>query len=239
MVFKYFDKQCPCYLNEVFVKTTKSCLSLRNSFHKLKQPFCKTSIGQNTYHLLILLVEKKFSKGPIKQVLSVLSFYPSFCLGFFLEFYHQFFLNFDLVLETHMNFVTEPDFLEKLPQKLGKQTKFGPKTGFFEFIEKSGHYVLLNLFYNDSLYYFLCPCTNPIFGKIFIPEIWAKMFSVNQIARFFNQLYLQNKSIKQPYFKHVDTNSHKLEVDQKMFEWDSQKWVWPVWSWDSKADCVL
>ena len=36
----------------------------------------------------------------------------------------------------------------------------------------------------------------PYLGKIFVPEIWAKMFSANQIAGYFNQPYLQNKSIK-------------------------------------------
>ena len=50
--------------------------------------------------------------------------------------------------------------------------------------------------------------------KIFIPEIWAKMFSANQIAGFFNQPYLQKKSMKYTDFLHVDTNSHKLKVDQ-------------------------
>ena len=29
-------------------------------------------------------------------------------------------------------------------------------------------------------------------------------------------LYLENKSIKQPDFLHVDTNSHKLKFDQKI-----------------------
>ena len=45
------------------------------------------------------------------------------------------------------------------------------------------------------------------------------MFSANQIAGLFNQSYLQNKSMKQPDFLHVDTNSHKLKVDQKIFGW--------------------
>ena len=47
-----------------------------------------------------------------------------------------------MVLETHMKMcVTEPDFLETflLPPKLGKWTMNGPKTGFFELIEKFGH----------------------------------------------------------------------------------------------------
>ena len=44
----------------------------------------------------------------------------------------------------------------------------GPKTGF---IEKVGHYVLLNLFYNENLYNLLSFCTNPTVGNIFVPEI--------------------------------------------------------------------
>ena len=43
-----------------------------------------------------------------------------------------------------------------------------------------------------------------------------------QIAGFFNQPYLQNKSLKWPDFLHVDTNLHKLKVGQKFFGW-----VWP------------
>ena len=50
------------------------------------------------------------------------------------------------------------------------------------------------------------------------------MFSANQIAGFFNQPYLQSKSVKKPDFLHVDTNSYKFKVNQK--------WVWPVWSQD-------
>ena len=60
----------------------------------------------------------------------------------------------------------------------------------------------------------LCSCTNPIFGKILVPEIWAKMFSNKEIAGFFNQPYLQNKSMKYPDFLHVDTNSNRLKIDQ-------------------------
>ena len=38
-----------------------------------------------------------------------------------------------------------------LPKKLGKWPKNGPRTGFFEYIEKMCHYFLLNLFYNENL----------------------------------------------------------------------------------------
>ena len=46
--------------------------------------------------------------------------------------------------------------------------------------------------------YFICcvPAQIPYLGKFIVPEIWAKIFSANQIARFFNQPYLQNKSMK-------------------------------------------
>ena len=92
--------------------------------------------------------------------------------------------------------------------KMGKWAQNEPKTGFFQFIGKFGRLFLLNLSYNENLYYLLCSCSSLIFGKKIFPEIWAKMFSANQIAGFFNQPYLPNKSMKQPDFLYVDTNSH-------------------------------
>ena len=77
----------------------------------------------------------------------------------------------------------QPDFLKKW-------AKNGLKTGFFEFIGKCSHYFFQNLFYNESLYYLLYSCTNLIFGKNLVREIWARMLSVNQIAGFLYQLYL-------------------------------------------------
>ena len=137
-------------------------------------------------------------KGPMKLCLSVLtSVLPSVC-AFFLELFYEFFLNFVMVLETHIKLlVTGLDFPggNVLPPKLGKCTKNGQKTRFFEFIEKFGRGFVLNLFYNKNWYYLLCSCVNPIFGKVFIPKIWAKMFSTNQIARFFNRPFFQNKSM--------------------------------------------
>ena len=62
------------------------------------------------------------------------------------------------MLERHVKLcVTEPDFSEKkfFPKKLGTWTKNGPKTEFFEFIEKFCHHFLLNLFYNYVICYIL------------------------------------------------------------------------------------
>ena len=67
------------------------------------------------------------------------SFRPFFCPGVSLELYHYSFVNFDMVLETHIKLcVTKLGFLEKnlLPQNLEKWTKNGLKTGFCEFIER-------------------------------------------------------------------------------------------------------
>ena len=47
IVFKYFTKQCPSYLNEVFELACPNNLRIRNSYLKLIFPFQKTSMGQN------------------------------------------------------------------------------------------------------------------------------------------------------------------------------------------------
>ena len=47
IAFKYFDNQCPHYLNEVYMKAPESSSSLRNSYQKLQQPFRKTITGPN------------------------------------------------------------------------------------------------------------------------------------------------------------------------------------------------
>ena len=82
--------------------------------------------------------------------------------------------------------VIGPDFLRNFffPKHWEKWAKNGPKSGIFQFLGRFDHYFLLNSIIN--LYYLLCSCTNLIFEKVFILEIWAKMFSANQIAGFFN-----------------------------------------------------
>ena len=48
--------------------------------------------------------------------------------------------------------MTEPDFFENVcPQNWENGPKMDQKQGFFEFIEKFGHLILLNLFYNENL----------------------------------------------------------------------------------------
>ena len=44
--FKYFNEQCPNYLNEVFDVAVENNYQLRGSFQKLKCPFRKTNTGK-------------------------------------------------------------------------------------------------------------------------------------------------------------------------------------------------
>ena len=46
ILFKYFNEQCPKYLNEVFDVTLENNFQLRDSFQKLKCPFHKINTGQ-------------------------------------------------------------------------------------------------------------------------------------------------------------------------------------------------
>ena len=94
----------------------------------------------------------------------------------------------------------------------------------------------MNLLHNKNLQYFLCSCTNSIFGKIPIPEIWAKTFSTNQIAGFLISHISRTNQWND--FLHADANSHKLKVDEKTFYGRGQKWVWPFWSKVSKIGYI-
>ena len=49
------------------------------------------------------------------------------------------------------------------------------------------------------------------------------MLTAIQTAGFLNQAFLQSKSMKQPHFLYVDTNSQKLKVDWKVLVRHGQK----------------
>ena len=94
------------------------------------------------------------------------------------------------------------------------------------------------MLYNENLYYLLCFCIDIIFGKIFVPELWAKMFSANQIAGFFTQQNLQKKSVKYRDSCILIQIHINWKLMKKYLGGHGQKWVWPVWSGDSKTDCT-
>ena len=61
------------------------------------------------------------------------------------------------------------------------------------------------------------------FVKNPVPEIEAKILWANQIVRSLNHLFLQNKSMKQPHFLHVDINI-KAKSFGKCFGWAMSKY---------------
>ena len=86
------------------------------------------------------------------------------------------FLNFDMALEIHMKLcITRAEFSIKIffALKIGKMDQKWSKNRVFWIYWK---------IWSLIFYYLLCICTNSIVKKIFVPEIWAKIFSANQIA---------------------------------------------------------
>ena len=90
-----------------------------------------------------------------------------------------------MVLGTHVVCVTARFFENNL-----FAPKMDQKIQLFEFIGKISCKIFLNLVYNESLFCFLRPCINHIYGENLIPEIWDKMLLANQITKFLNKLYL-------------------------------------------------
>ena len=65
------------------------------------------------------------------------------------------------------------------------------------------------------------------------------MVPANQITGFLNQVFLQNKLMKQCNSLDVGTKLQKLKVDVKFFGWAWSKRVWPIWSLDFKIDYIF
>ena len=71
----------------------------------------------------------------------------------------------------------------------------GQKIGVFEDIEKFGHQHFLYLVCNESLHYMLFSGIDRISGKNVVPETSTETLSANQIAGFWNQLYILNTTV--------------------------------------------
>ena len=73
IVFKYFNDQCPSYLNEFFHITTESNFQLRGSFKKLNVSFLKLT----TVNLLCLILIQLFETKPLTNSSIVAILIPS------------------------------------------------------------------------------------------------------------------------------------------------------------------
>ena len=122
---------------------------------------------------------------------------PSVCLGIFEELSH-FFSKFCLGARNWYEVVYDSQIFQKnlFALKIGEIDPKWVKKLFFLIYWKMWLFILMNKIQNENLDYLLCSSANLIFGKIFVCEIWAKMFLANQIARFLKQPFLQSKSVK-------------------------------------------
>ena len=66
IVLKYFSRQCPSYLNEIFELACPNNLRTRNSYLKLICPSRKTNMGQNTLSFISPSIWNKTPEALIK-----------------------------------------------------------------------------------------------------------------------------------------------------------------------------
>ena len=151
-------------------------------------------------------------KDPMKWV--YLSFcpsaHPSVCLGIFLE---LFFLNFVVLLETHMKLCMTAEFSRKrfFVPKIGKiALKWAKNRVFFNLLKN----LIINFYWIYSVMktFIICfvPTQIPYVGKMFqrfgpkcSQPIRLQDFLINHVSRT-NQW---------------NTNTHRLKVKQNFFEW--------------------
>ena len=73
IVFKYFTKQCPSYLNEVFELACPNNLRTRNSYVRLICPFRKPNMGQNALSFIGPSIWNTTQEAPKKPTALILS----------------------------------------------------------------------------------------------------------------------------------------------------------------------
>ena len=70
ITFKFVNKNCPFYLNEILEFTLHCRIDTRNSFEKLQHPFCKTYMGHKTLWYKVLLCGTIYPKSLKKHNLN-------------------------------------------------------------------------------------------------------------------------------------------------------------------------
>ena len=64
------------------------------------------------------------------------------------------------------------------------------------------------------------------------------MLLANQIAGFLNQLFLQKKKLNNLIFCMLMQIHKNQKLIKNLLVGHGQKCVWPIWSLDSKTDCI-
>ena len=106
--------------------------------------------------------------------------------------------------------------------KLRKKAQNGPKTGFFQLLED----LVITFYWIWSIMeiYIICcvPAQIPYLGKFLFLRYGPKCSQPMRLHDFLIDHISRTNLWNSLIFLHVDTNLHKLKVDQKIFGW-----AWP------------
>ena len=115
--------------------------------------------------------------------------------------------------------------------------KMGQKWFFLNLLVNLVMAFFQNLIYKESLYCcFLVQI--PYLGKIWFLRYWPKCSSTNQIAEFLNHYVSRTKRWKSLILcMLIQIHGNQKKIETYWFG-HGQKWVWPVWSKDSKIGWI-
>ena len=79
------------------------------------------------------------------------------------------------------------------------------------------------MFYSENLYYLLCSCTNPIFGKNLFLRYRPDISDISDCRIFKSTISHFSRTNWWNRLLHFDTTLQKLKVDRKFFGWTYSK----------------
>ena len=161
---------------------------------------------------------------------------PSILLCVFLESGSLDSLNFDMMVESLMKlFVTEREFCEKLflPKKLGGLAN----NGFLNLKKNlviSFHWICIAM-----IFYFVCCVLAQILylEKVLFLRYRENALSQSDCRIFKSTIYPEQIDLTVSFFA-CWCKFLKIKILLKSFGWAWQKCVGPIWSLDSKIDCI-
>ena len=140
-----------------------------------------------------------------------------------------------MVLQTYMKLCMTTTYFAK---KKFWPTKLSQKQDFLNLLK----YLVINFYWICSIMkiYIICcvPAQIPYLGKFLFLRYGPKCSQPIRLQDFLINHISRTNQWNSLIFLHVDTNSQKLKVDQKIWGWACQKWMWPVLSRDSKINCI-
>ena len=150
-----------------------------------------------------------------------------------------FFLNFSIVLETHLKLCMTAGFSRKIfPLKLENRPKIGQKQGFLNLLKN----FVIDFFWICSIMkiYIICsvPTQIPYLGKNFFQRCGPKCCEPIRLQDFLiNHIFRTNRWNSLIFYMLIQIHM-KQKLIRIFLEGHGQRWVLPAWSQDSEIDCI-